>query len=97
MAQSGSARIGSEGGNNNHARFLLPRCAQLRAGKGLSKKALSDLAGIDRTTLSRIEKGDAVKIETAMLVFNVLASKYDGKLEQQKEVIESAPEATAQG
>ena len=82
--------------NNNQARYVMPRCGQLRAGKGLTKSELAGLAKVDRTTLSRIERGEPVKIETAMSVFNALAEKWGGTLVADKEVLSQVGSTEAQ-
>lgn len=76
------------GSNGQRARYVFPRCAALRAGKGLKKRQLATLAAVDPTTLSRIERQEPVTIETAMAVFNQIDLLHGNSLNAQAEVIE---------
>jgi transcriptional regulator with XRE-family HTH domain len=72
------------------ARFLVPRCAALRAGKGLKKAHLAALAKVDTSTLTKIERQQPVTIETAMLVFNQLQLQYAETLNINNEVVDTS-------
>lgn len=69
--------IGEHPASNGRARYYFLKCSALRAGKGVTKKALAADSGIDRTTLDKIEGGKVpVTEERIMRVFNCLNERY---------------------
>jgi transcriptional regulator with XRE-family HTH domain len=89
---------GESAGTNGRAQHYFRGCAALRAGRGVTKKALATESDIDRSTLDKIESGKApVTEERVMRVFNCLNEKHYGSTLVTKDYVSTVPTARAKG
>ena len=85
MADAG----GEDKHTDNGAIWLFPRCKTLRESAGMRIQQLAKEAGVDRNTVSNIEKNKPISKPIMYRVFNVLNVRHGGKLNDAIELKDS--------
>ena len=83
------ASEGSEDKQGNHAVWLIPRCKTLRVSAGMPIQKLALEAGVDRATITKIEKHKGVSEPLANRVFNALNIRHRDTLTADKEITDN--------
>ena len=74
---------------NNAAIWLVPRCKTLRVSAGMPIQKLASEAGVDRATVTKIEKNRGVSEPLANRVFNALNKRHRDTLKASAEITDN--------